>query len=184
MIGSNRTSDELVWLAVTARLVRGRRELRVLILVLTAVMGQSVAACSGQASGTASPPPATLAPAPTSAAPTIDPTTAPTTAPSSTPALPAPAALQGRWRAVIEPDVAILAFTATDYTIRWLGGGNGRIEVEGDEITFSGSRECPGSGTYRWSIEGDKLHLEPLGGRDACPFRADWAGNRTYTRYD
>ena len=70
MIGSNRTSAELVWLAVTARLVRGRRELRVLILVLTAVLGQSVAACSGQASGTASPPPATLAPAPTSAAPT------------------------------------------------------------------------------------------------------------------
>ena len=160
-----------------------RQSARVFILVLTAVLGLSVAACSGQASGTASPPPATVAPAPTSAAPTIAPTPAPTKALASTPALPAPAALQRRWRAVIPPGVAILAFTATGYTQTWLGGGNGRIEVEGDEITFSGSRECPGSGTYRWSIEDDKLHLEPVG-TDACPFRAEWAGNRTYKRYD
>jgi hypothetical protein len=183
MIGSKRTSAELVRSLVAARLVRGRRALRVCILVLTAVLGLSVAACSGQASGTASPPPATAAPAPTSAAPTIAPTTAPTKALASAPALPAPAALQGRWRAVIAPGVAILAFTATGYTQTWLGGGSGQIEVEGDEITFSGSRECPGSGIYRWSIEGDKLHLEPVGS-DACPFRADWAGDRTYTRYD
>lgn len=183
MIGAKRTSAELVRSVVAARLVRGRRALRVFILVLTAVLGLSVAACSGQASGTASPPPASVAPAPTSAAPTIAPTTAPTKALASTPALPAPAALQGRWRAVIAPDVAILAFTATGYTIDWLGGGHGRIEVEGDEITFSGSRECPGSGTYRWSIEGDKLDLEPVG-TDACPFRAEWARKGTYKRYD
>ena len=160
-----------------------RRSVRAFILVFTAVLGQSVAACSGQASGTASPPPATGAAAPTSAAPTIAPTTAPTKAPASTPALPAPAALQGRWRAEIGPGIAILTFTATDYAINWLGAGNGRIEVEGDEITFSGSGGCPGSGTYRWSIEGDKLHFEPVG-PDACPFRADWAGDRTYKRYD
>src|SRR5688500_1569827 len=110
MIGSKRTSVRV-------------------ILVLTAVLGLSIAGCSGQASGTASPPPATVAPAPSSAAPTIAPTTAPTKAPTSTPALPAPAALQGRWRAVIEAAPAVLAFTATDYTILWRGGGNGRIEV-------------------------------------------------------
>ena len=158
--------------------------MRVFMLVLTAVLGLSVAACSGQASGTASPPPATVAAAPTAAAPTSAPTTAPTKAPASTPALPAPAALQGRWRAEI-PDVAILTFTATGYTIQWLGSGNGRIEVEGDEITFwsTPNPQCPGSGTYRWSIEGDKLHLEPVG-PDLCPFRADWARNRTYTRLD
>jgi hypothetical protein len=186
MIGSKRTPAELVRSVVAARLVRRRRALRAFILVLTAVLGPSVAACSGQA-GTASPPPETAAPASTSAGPTVAPTTAPTSAPTKTPAptpaLPAPAALQGRWRAVIEPGVAILTFTATDYKQTWLGGGSGQIEVEGDEITFSGSRECPGSGIYRWSIEADKLHLEPVG-TDACPFRADWAGNRTYTRYD
>ncbi len=181
MMGSNRTSAEPVPSVVAARLVRGRRAFRTFIPVLTAVLGLSVAACSGQASGTASPPPATVAPAPTSAAPTIAPTTAPTKAPASTPAL--PAALQGRWRAEI-PDLAIMAFTAYgNYTIAWLGAGNGRVEVEGDEITFSGSLGCPGSGTYRWSIEGDKLHLEPVG-TDACPIRAEWAGNRTYTRFD
>jgi len=183
MIGSKPSSAELVRSVVAVRLVRRRRALRSSILVLTAVLGASVAACSGQAAGTASPPAETVAPAPTSAAPTIAPTTAPTKTPEPTPALPAPAELQGRWRAVIEPGVAILAFTATGYTQSWLGGGSGQIEVEGDEITFSGSLECPGSGTYRWSIEGDELYLEPVG-TDPCPFRADWAGNRTYTRYD
>ena len=158
--------------------------MRAFILLLTAVLGLSVAACSGQASGTASPPLATVALAPPSAAPTIAPTTAPTKKPASTPALTAPAALQGRWRAEV-PDVAILTFTATGYTIRWLGAGNGRIEVEGDEITFwsTPNPQCPGSGTYRWSIEGDKLHLEPITS-DPCPFRADWASNQTYTRFD
>ena len=149
------------------------------MLVVTAVLGLSLAACSGQASGTASPPPATVAPTPTPATPTI----APTTAPTSTPARPAPAVLQGRWRAEVGAGIAILTFTATDYAINWLGAGNGRIEVEGDEITFSGSSGCPGSGTYRWSIEGDMLHFEPIG-TDECPIRADWAGDRTYKRYD
>ena len=57
--------------------------------------------------------------------------------------------------------------------------------MKGDEITFRGSPnpQCPGGGTYRWSIDGDKLHLEPVG-TDPCPFQAEWAGNRTYTRYD
>ena len=183
MIGSKRTSAERVPSVVAARLVRGRRALRASILVLTAVLGPSVTACSGQASGTVSPLLATVAPAPTSPAPTVAPTTAPTKAPASTPALPAPTELQGRWRAVVEAAPALLTFTATNYTINWRGVGNGRIEVEGEEITFSGSRECPGSGTYQWSIEGDKLHLEPVG-TDPCPFRAEWARKGPYTRYD
>jgi hypothetical protein len=156
--------------------------MRGLILVLF-VLGVSVAACSGQAPGTASPPPATVAPAPTSAALTIVPTTAPTKALASTPALPAPAELQGSWRAVIASKVAILEFTETGYTISWLGGGHGGIEVDGEEITFLGSPQCPGRGTYRWSIDSDKLDLEPVG-TDPCPFRFEWARSETYTRYD
>ena len=156
--------------------------MRVLILVLS-VLAVPIAGCAGQASGTASPPSATVAPAPTSAAPTIAPTTAPTKALASTPALPAPAELQGRWRAVVATAPSILEFTATNYTVSWLGGGNGQIEVEGDEITFFGSGECPGRGTYRWSIEGDKLDLEPVG-TDPCPFRYEWARTETYTRYE
>lgn len=147
--------------------------------LILAVGGVAVSRFSGP--GTAPPPPATVAPAPTSAAPT----TAPTKAPASTPALPAPAALQGRWRAEIAPSVAILDFTATRYTINWgiLGGGSGFLEVKGDEITFSGDNQCPGSGTYRWSIEGDKLHFESLE-PDPCPFRNDYTRNKTYTRSD
>ena len=152
-----------------------------MILVLTAVLGLSLAACSGQAAGTATPSPATVAPAPPSAARSIAPTATPTKAPASTVALPAPAELQGRWRAVIATAPSILEFTATKYTVTWLGGGNGQIEVEGDEITFFGSRDCPGRGTYRWSIEGDKLDLDPIG-TDPCPFRFEWARSETYTR--
>jgi len=155
--------------------------MRVFIPVLTAVLGLSLVACSGQPAGTASPRP-TVASATTSAA-TIAPTIAPTKAPASAPALPAPAELQGRWRAVVATAPSILEFTATNYTVTWLGGGNGRIEVEGDEITFFGSSDCPGRGTYRWSIDGDKLDLEPVG-TDPCPFRLEWARSETYTRYD
>ena len=150
-------------------------------VLLVAIVGYNLLPAGSTIGGPAPTPTATP---PTSAAPTIAPTTAPTKALASRPALPAPAELQGRWLAEI-PDVAILTFTATNFTISWLGGGSGRIEVEGDEITFRGSPnpQCPGGGTYRWSIEGDKLHLEPVG-TDPCPFQAEWAGNRTYTRYD
>lgn len=157
--------------------------MRAFLLVLTGVLGLALAACSGQVAGTAAPSPATAAPAAPTAAPSIAATAAPTKALASTAALPAPPELQGRWRAVVASEVAILEFTATGYTQTWLGGGNGQIEVEGEEITFSGSRECPGRGTYRWSIDGDKLDLEPIG-TDPCPFRYEWARSETYTRYD
>lgn len=129
-----------------------------------------------------------VAPAPSQPAVLTVPSAAPASsakAPASTPARPAPAALQGRWRAEIARSVAILTFTATGFTIDWLGVHSGRINVDGDEITFSGNRDpqCPDGGTYRWSIEGDKLHLEPVG-TDPCPFQAEWAGNQTYSRYD
>jgi len=129
-----------------------------------------------------------VAPTPSQPAVLTVPSAAPASsakAPASTPAV--PAALQGRWRAEIAPGVAILEFTPYgNFTIQWAGAGSGRVEVDGDEITFSGSRDpqqCPDGGTYRWSIEGDKLHFEPVG-TDPCPFQAQWAGNRTYTRWD
>ena len=149
-------------------------------VLLVAIVGYNLMP-AGSRTGGPKPTPTSIP----SSAPTIAPTTAPTKALASTPVLPAPAELQGRWVAEIAPDVAILTFTATNFTISWLGGDSGRIEVEGDEITFRGrsNPECPSGGTYRWSIEGDKLHLEPVG-TDPCPFQTEWAGNRTYTRFD
>ena len=147
-------------------------------VLLVAIVGYNLMP-AGSATGGPKPTPTAI---PTFT-PTMAPTTTPTKALASTPALPAPAELQGRWWADIPPDVAILTFTATNFTIRWLGGDSGRIEVEGDKITFRGSPnpQCPSGGTYRWSIEGDKLHLEPVG-TDPCPFQTEWAGNKTYTR--
>ena len=149
-------------------------------VLLVAIVGYNLMP-AGSTTGGPKPTPTAI---PTSA-PTIAPTTPPAEARASTAVLPAPAELQGRWLAEIAPDVAILTFTATNFTISWLGGDSGRIEVDGDQITFRGrsNPECPSGGTYRWSIEGDKLHLEPIG-TDPCPFQTEWAGNKTYTRYD
>jgi hypothetical protein len=166
----------------------GRRSGAPSLGLIVAVVVIAIAALAGAAFvGTrlVQPP---VAPTPSQPAVLTVPSAAPASsakAPASTPALPAPAALQGRWRAEIAPSVAILTFTATGFTINWLSVHSGRIEVEGDEITFSGNRDpqCPDGGTYRWSIEGDKLHFEPVG-TDPCPFQAQWAGNRTYTRWD
>ena len=163
----------------------GRRSGAPTLGLIVAVVVIAIAALAGAAFvGTrlVQPP---VAPAPSQPAVLTVPSAAPASsakAPASTPAV--PAALQGRWRAEIAPGVAILEFTPYgNFTIQWAGAGSGRVEVDGDELTFSGSRDpqCPDGGTYRWSVEGDKLHFEPVG-TDPCPFQREWAGNQTYTR--
>jgi hypothetical protein len=140
-----------------------------------------LAACSGQTPAT--PPGSTATAVEASRVSTIAAATPlATPAPAATPAFPAPAELIGRWRLELGPgDVSILTIAETRYTIARLGIGQGRIAVRGDEIDFLKSNLCDGIGTYRWSIEGDALHLTPVG-VDQCPGRADALWNKTYTR--
>lgn len=63
-----------------------------------------------------------------------------------------------------------LTLQGNGYTVQTTGGmGAGRIDVEGDRITFSNSNRCPdGVGTYTWSIEEDgRLRFTPVG-KDTC----------------
>jgi hypothetical protein len=161
--------------------------MRAITLILA--VAASIAACSTQAVATIEPTAAsaTAAPTGTSSAGASATAASRTSPPGATPAASIPAELLGRWRAETGLGVTILTFMAHgNYTVQPAlpNVGTGRIEVDGDEITFSSrpNPQCPGSGTYRWSIEGDELHLEPVG-PDPCSVRADWAGNRTYARF-
>ena len=119
----------------------GRRSGAPTLGLIVAVVVIAIAALAGAAfvgSRLVQPP---VAPTPSQRAVLTVPSAAPASsakAPASTPAV--PAALQGRWRAEIAPGVAILEFTPYgNFTIQWAGAGSGRVEVDGDELTFSGS---------------------------------------------
>ena len=65
-----------------------------------------------------------------------------------------------------------------------LVGHSGKVEAEGDVLTFTSN--CAGSsettvGRYRRTLEGDKLHLEMIG-KDQCGGRGDLLADATYER--
>jgi hypothetical protein len=130
------------------------------LLVLLVVVGSGLAGCTQVAR-----PSDRSTPEPASPAATVRPTSAAV----PTPAFPAPAELQGTWRAVIGQDEVTLRIRETSYSIsRVTAGfpatGNGRVEVDGDEIVFSGSNRCAddGDGRYQWAIDGDVLRFTSL----------------------
>jgi len=96
--------------------------------------------------------------------------------------MPAPAALQGRWRTVInDNDKPVLTITDFKYTIERLGIGTGSIEVHGAQIDFFGSNLCSGKGTYTWSIEDGVLTLQSVE-PDPCANRSDAIRGRPFRR--
>ena len=105
--------------------------------------------------------------------------TAPTPTPTPTPSL---TGLQGAWVTVFGGQQATLTLTGTGYEIRYgFEHSIGAIAISGDQIEFSQSSSCIGTGTYRWSLEGDSLVFRAVG-RDTCPGRSTALNNRTYTR--
>jgi hypothetical protein len=146
-----------------------RRFLGLLVVVL--------AACGGQP-----PAPSLVATSTPGAVPT--PTTTPTPKPTASPRTPAPAELQGRWRTVIsDVDKPVLTITDFKYTIERLGIGTGSVEVHGDQIAFSGSNLCTGTGLYTWTIEGGTLTLQSVD-PDPCANRSDAIRGRPFTRFE
>lgn len=142
-------------------------------LLVTVLLSLGLAAC-GQAAnegGVATTSPQSAASAVTNATPTG--TVRPTAVAQPTPQFPAPPELQGTWHGIVaEGDEVTLRIRETSYTIsRVTAGfpatGNGRVEVDGDEIVFSRSNRCAGDGRYRWSIEGDVLRFAPIAS-DPC----------------
>lgn len=104
--------------------------------------------------------------------PTSVPSVATTASHSPTPSLvdAPPAELLGKWRTTLDNGDE-LALTLSGKSYRLAKGpdtGNGRIAVRGDEIEFFGSSLCDGTGTYQWSIDGDRLTFTAFGPADPC----------------
>jgi hypothetical protein len=111
-----------------------------------------------------------------------------TTAASRPPGGPAPAQLIGTWTRVISnpDDSAVVTLTPNGFrVVDTLGGGNGEIVVNGNEIDFFNVPQCglvfpKGVGRYQWRVQGTKLHFAPLNS-DPCPVRHGHFANQDFT---
>lgn len=118
-----------------------------------------------------------------------DTTTGTVTAPSPTsptpnPTSPAPAALQGVWVTTLRGsgERVTLTLGATSYQVnRGANQAVGVIGVSGNQINFSNSSECNGTGAYLWSITGTSLSFTVLA-TDACPGRSEVLAGYTYAK--
>ena len=96
---------------------------------------------------------------------------------------PLPVELQGTWflSTATAANPTRFYLRETSYA---LVGQSGKVEAEGDVLTFTsncfGSRETT-VGRYRWTLEEDNLHLEMIG-KDQCGGRGDLLADATYER--
>jgi hypothetical protein len=141
-----------------------------------------LAACGSSANPTSS------ATAPAAATTTVAASSATATAASRPPGGPAPAQLIGTWTRVISnpDDSAVVTLTPNGFrVVDTLGGGNGEIVVNGNEIDFFNVPQCglvfpKGVGRYQWRVQGTKLHFAPLNS-DPCPVRHGHFANQDFT---
>lgn len=138
----------------------------------------ATSACSSVQDDSPSPAP-TSTEAPT---PTASPQPTPSASPSATTSA-SPPQLLGSWRTTVTGETVTLSMsTAGTYRIqRGVNVGTGDIRVDGDRIDFFNSSICPGTGEYRWRIEGDSLRFSSL--NDPCPGRAEALLNVRYGDY-
>ena len=95
----------------------------------------------------------------------------------------APPELEGTWRRSYEGDPLLLTLRGTGYTVQATGGtGAGGIIVEGDQITFSDSNRCEGTGVYTWEVVEERLRFTPVND-DPCG-RADFLPRASFGRVD
>ena len=94
-----------------------------------------------------------------------------------------PAQLFGTWRTTLVGQTVTLTLREEGtYRIhRGVNEGTGEISVDGDRIDFFNSSLCPGTGEYRWRIEGDALRFSSL--TEPCPGRAEALLNVRYGDY-
>ena len=131
-----------------------------------------VAACGG---GTSSTP----------TAPSPSPAPAPSPAPDAQNLV--PQALQGIWASALKSDPRVqvtLRLTEVNYVITTPGhSAGGKIAVRGDLIEFFASSACDGTGSYRWSVQGNLLSFtESAPSSDGCSDRSSALNGYTYTR--
>jgi hypothetical protein len=83
------------------------------------------------------------------------------------------------------PDPVRLYLRETTYTATRAGASHaGKIAVDGSIIEFTsicGGTSVEGSGRYRWTVDGDVLHLDLIG-KDECTGRSAILEDATYAR--
>lgn len=94
--------------------------------------------------------------------------------------------LIGTREADIQPAAAVkhemLRLTTTNYRVSREGAtGSGRLEIDGEQATFSQSALCSGAGVYRWELDGSTLRFTPVE-PDPCTGRAAFLEGATCTR--
>lgn len=104
---------------------------------------------------------------------------------ASAPKNPLPPELQGTWlqrSALLGP--LRLYLRETTYTASHGDAHSGRVEAEGDVLTFTsmcGGTNVEGTGRYRWRVSGDSLHLALIG-KDECTGRSSGFAGTTFER--
>jgi hypothetical protein len=143
----------------------------------TCVLLTVLAACGGSAPS-ASTVGTTAAPATSAVTPETSMTTAAVVTSTTLAPDAAPTELEGTWKIDIGQGVTDrLTLRGNSYS--WSFGAGGRISVNEDIIEFSDAIDqatCPGSGSYRWQIEGDILTFTLLGPPDDCSVRQSHFG--------
>jgi hypothetical protein len=132
---------------------------------------------------------ATAPPTATTTAAAPAPLTATTTSPLPPSGGPAPEQLIGTWTRVVSTadEAAAVTFSTNGFRVRdKLGGGNGDIVVNGNEIDFFNVPQCglvlpEGVGRYQWTLRSATLHFAPLN-NDPCPVRHDHFADQDFTR--
>jgi hypothetical protein len=95
-----------------------------------------------------------------------------------------PVELQGTWflSTATATDPVRIYLRETSYAAPI--GRHGTVEAEGDVLTFTavcGGTAFEGVGRYRWTLEGDTLHLDMIG-KDECGGRRSMLDDATYER--
>jgi hypothetical protein len=150
--------------SLTQRVWRG---LAVGVLLVGAI------ACAGPAPIADAPTTTVSGPATTTATSETAPTTAPAVTSTTLAPDAAPPELEGLWK-VDSGQGETLRVTFRGNSYSWAHGAGGHISVNGDTIQFSNAIDqvtCPGSGTYRWMIEGEILTFTLLDSPDDCTIR-------------
>jgi hypothetical protein len=105
---------------------------------------------------------------------------------TAAPEHPLPVELQGTWFLSTATATNPVRLYLRESSFAMPIGRSGTVEAEGDVLTFTavcGGTAFEGVGRYRWTLEGDTVHLDMVG-NDECSGRQSMLDDATYERTD